>query len=111
MLREDSKGRINVVGVAEEPVGSAEELLATLTRGKKRRATHATDVNAGSSRSHAVMRLTVHLAAPMQQAATSEVPQLSMTLPLFVAAITRTSGAFHTSWGKSEREPMVLTSS
>jgi len=67
MLREDSKGRINVVGVAEEPVGSAEELLATLTRGKKRRATHATDVNAGSSRSHAVMRLTVHLAAPMQQ--------------------------------------------
>jgi hypothetical protein len=45
---------------AEEPyVESADELLAIVDEAKGRRSTHATDVNASSSRSHAVLRITV----------------------------------------------------
>ena len=38
---------------------SADELLAIVDEAKGRRSTHATDVNASSSRSHAVLRITV----------------------------------------------------
>ena len=40
-----------------EDIRSPHELLALLRRGRRRRATAATDVNGGSSRSHAVCRL------------------------------------------------------
>ena len=36
---------------------SAEQLLGVLKRGRQRRATAATDINGGSSRSHAVCRV------------------------------------------------------
>lgn len=39
---------------------SAEELRDLVALGKSRRATQATDINASSSRSHAVLRITIH---------------------------------------------------
>jgi len=58
-LREDSKGRIQAVGETTLVAASPEELLAIVEKGKARRATEATNVNAGSSRSHAVLKLTI----------------------------------------------------
>jgi len=59
-LREDSKGKIQTVGVHEPSVSNIRELLEVIELGKSRRATEATNVNAGSSRSHAILKLGIH---------------------------------------------------
>jgi len=58
-LRDDGEGGMQVRGAAEETVSTAEELLGVIAKGKSRRATRATEVNAVSSRSHAVLRITI----------------------------------------------------
>jgi hypothetical protein len=58
-VREDAQGRVAVVGLRDVVVASAEELLAQLERGCSRRATGSTLMNAESSRSHAIMTVSV----------------------------------------------------
>lgn len=58
-IREDVNGSIYVSGVIEEEVKSPEEMLACLDKGSLCRATGSTNMNAHSSRSHAIF--TVHL--------------------------------------------------
>jgi len=58
-LMEDSHGSVVVRGSVAAPVASAAELLSVLNKGKSRRATEATEINAGSSRSHAVCQIAI----------------------------------------------------
>ncbi|KAJ3214835.1 Kinesin-like protein kif21b [Dinochytrium kinnereticum] len=53
-IREDSQGNIVWGGVREEDVSSPDELISCLQRGSLCRATGSTDMNASSSRSHAI---------------------------------------------------------
>ncbi|KAI8073341.1 hypothetical protein BC940DRAFT_268126 [Gongronella butleri] len=53
-IREDTKGQIKWTGVKELPVESAEDVLRYLQMGTANRATGSTDMNAKSSRSHAI---------------------------------------------------------
>ena len=58
-LRQDAEGVIQVCGAAHVEVTNPDQLLMVLEAGEKRRATHGTDVNSVSSRSHSVLRLEI----------------------------------------------------
>ncbi|KAJ3161699.1 hypothetical protein HDU86_006469 [Geranomyces michiganensis] len=53
-IREDGSGKIRWFGIKEQPVNSPEELLDVLEKGSLCRTTGSTDMNASSSRSHAI---------------------------------------------------------
>ena len=55
---------VALVGATEVDADSAEALEACVRAGKARRATSATFCNASSSRSHAVLRLSIHVRPP-----------------------------------------------
>ncbi|PKC12896.1 kinesin-domain-containing protein, partial [Rhizophagus irregularis] len=59
LIREDSKGNILWSGLQEIKVNSVEEVISHLTRGSLNRQTGATDMNAKSSRSHAIFSVTL----------------------------------------------------
>ncbi|KAJ3200059.1 Kinesin-like protein kif21a [Entophlyctis luteolus] len=56
-IREDSHGQIVWINVREEPVSTPDELLNCLQRGSLCRSTGSTDMNASSSRSHAIFSI------------------------------------------------------
>lgn len=56
-IREEVDGSINLYGITESKVNSAEEMLAALERGGMCRSTSATLMNQTSSRSHAVFTI------------------------------------------------------
>jgi len=56
-IREDPKGRIMVTGLTQVTINSVEDLLNALNFGSSIRQTDATNINARSSRSHAVFSL------------------------------------------------------
>ncbi|KAH6577921.1 hypothetical protein BASA62_000629 [Batrachochytrium salamandrivorans] len=58
-IREDSAGRIVWLNTKEEVVNNTEELLGVLQRGTFSRTTASTDMNATSSRSHAIFTVTL----------------------------------------------------
>ncbi|KAJ8663336.1 hypothetical protein O0I10_000575 [Lichtheimia ornata] len=58
-IREDTKGQIYWTGVKEVPVDSTEDVLRYLQMGTQNRATGSTDMNAKSSRSHAIFSVTL----------------------------------------------------
>lgn len=58
-IREDKIKGIYVAGVTEEYVTSADETLSMMSLGANNRATAATGLNIGSSRSHSVFTITV----------------------------------------------------
>lgn len=58
-IREDPKGHIYWTGVREMAVDSACDVLDFLQQGSRNRATGATDMNDKSSRSHAILTLTL----------------------------------------------------
>ncbi|KAG2210322.1 hypothetical protein INT47_003307 [Mucor saturninus] len=58
-IREDTKGHIIWTGLREVPVGNTEDVLRHLEMGTKNRATGSTDMNAVSSRSHAIFSVTL----------------------------------------------------
>ena len=58
-IREDGFGKIVWMNVKEEEVSSPEELLSVLQRGTLCRTTGSTDMNATSSRSHAIFTVTL----------------------------------------------------
>ncbi|KAI9316029.1 hypothetical protein BX666DRAFT_2122305 [Dichotomocladium elegans] len=58
-IREDPKGQIYWTGVREVTVESAEDVLRYLEMGTCNRATGSTDMNAKSSRSHAIFTVTL----------------------------------------------------
>lgn len=57
--REDASHAVNIVGLKETNVENAESLLALLAYGNSVRATGSTGANADSSRSHAVLQITL----------------------------------------------------
>lgn len=59
MVREDKAKGIYIAGVTEEYVTSEDELLGIMAAGAINRATAATGMNEGSSRSHSVFSITV----------------------------------------------------
>ena len=58
-LMNDGNDAVRPAGAAEPVVSDANHLLQLLKLGKKRRATAPTDINGGSSRSHAVCQIVV----------------------------------------------------
>nr|XP_014350218.1 PREDICTED: kinesin-like protein KIF19 isoform X2 [Latimeria chalumnae] len=58
-LREDSKGLIQVAGITEVSTINAKEIMQLLMKGNKQRTQEPTAANKTSSRSHAVLQVTV----------------------------------------------------
>ncbi|XP_077184395.1 kinesin-like protein KIF19 isoform X2 [Paroedura picta] len=58
-LREDSKGIIQVAGITEVSTINAKEIMQLLMKGNKQRTQEPTAANQASSRSHAVLQVTV----------------------------------------------------
>ncbi|XP_028909060.1 kinesin-like protein KIF19 [Ornithorhynchus anatinus] len=58
-LREDSKGSIQIAGITEVSTTNAEEIMQLLTKGNKQRTQEPTAANKTSSRSHAILQVTV----------------------------------------------------
>ncbi|CAG8812126.1 4712_t:CDS:2, partial [Cetraspora pellucida] len=59
IIREDSKGNIIWNGLQEIKVNGVEEVMSHLSRGSQNRQVGATDMNAQSSRSHAIFSVTM----------------------------------------------------
>ena len=58
-IRENAEGEIVLAGLFEEVVSSADEIHACLNRGTEVRQTASTNMNASSSRSHAIFTITL----------------------------------------------------
>ncbi|KAK1343623.1 hypothetical protein QTO34_016403 [Cnephaeus nilssonii] len=58
-LREDARGSIQVAGITEVSTSNAQEIMQLLTRGNRQRTQEPTAANRTSSRSHAVLQVTV----------------------------------------------------
>ncbi|KAM6379218.1 LOW QUALITY PROTEIN: kinesin-like protein KIF19 [Pluvialis apricaria] len=58
-LREDSRGSIQTAGITEVSTTNAQEIMQLLTKGNKQRTQEPTAANKTSSRSHAVLQVTV----------------------------------------------------
>ncbi|XP_074866733.1 kinesin-like protein KIF19 isoform X2 [Carettochelys insculpta] len=58
-LREDAKGSIQIAGITEISTTNAQEIMQLLTKGNKERTQEPTAANKTSSRSHAVLQVTV----------------------------------------------------
>lgn len=58
-LREDAKGNVQVAGISEVTARSTEEVMAMLVKGNLERTQEPTAANATSSRSHAILQVTV----------------------------------------------------
>ncbi|XP_048411463.1 kinesin-like protein KIF19 isoform X1 [Stegostoma tigrinum] len=58
-LREDSKGGIQIAGITEVSTINAKEIMQLLVKGNKQRTQEPTAANKTSSRSHAVLQVTV----------------------------------------------------
>ncbi|XP_074775805.1 kinesin-like protein KIF19 [Athene noctua] len=58
-LREDSRGSIQIAGITEVSTTNAQEIMQLLMKGNKQRTQEPTAANKTSSRSHAVLQVTV----------------------------------------------------
>ncbi|XP_032447480.1 kinesin-like protein KIF19 [Lynx canadensis] len=58
-LREDSRGSIQMAGLTEVSTSNAQEIMHLLTKGNRQRTQEPTAANKTSSRSHAVLQVTV----------------------------------------------------
>nr|XP_055117548.1 kinesin-like protein KIF19 [Symphalangus syndactylus] len=58
-LREDSRGSIQISGITEVSTSNAHEIMQLLTKGNRQRTQEPTATNKTSSRSHAVLQVTV----------------------------------------------------
>jgi len=56
-VREDGKGEIKIDGLGEEEVVDEQSLLNVLAQGASMRTTRSTEMNADSSRSHAIFQV------------------------------------------------------
>ncbi|KAJ0399913.1 hypothetical protein P43SY_008119 [Pythium insidiosum] len=67
-LREGESGEVQVVGALEEPVDDAEQCMRLLERGTLARTTGSTLMNAHSSRSHAILTVSMLQRIPIEGA-------------------------------------------
>ncbi|XP_053783005.1 kinesin-like protein KIF19 isoform X5 [Desmodus rotundus] len=58
-LREDARGAVQIAGITEVSTSNAQEIMQLLTRGNRQRTQEPTATNQTSSRSHAVLQVTV----------------------------------------------------
>ncbi|KFW84436.1 Kinesin-like KIF19, partial [Manacus vitellinus] len=66
-LREDSRGSIQVAGITEVSTTNAQEIMQLLLKGNKQRTQEPTAANGASSRSHAVLQVTVTRRSPRKE--------------------------------------------
>lgn len=66
VCRSDAQGAVHVVGLKEVKVASAAELMALIARGNQERSTGQTGANIDSSRSHAILNISVRQVVPVQ---------------------------------------------
>ncbi|CAD8173494.1 unnamed protein product [Paramecium octaurelia] len=57
--REDAKGNVNIVGLQERKVQSVEQLMKVIEQGSASRITASNSSNSDSSRSHAILQITL----------------------------------------------------
>ena len=74
-IREDAKGRILITGLTQVDIHSVNDLLSALNFGSSIRQTDATNINARSSRSHAVLSLNLVQKKSDTSSTTGERPQ------------------------------------
>ena len=60
-LREERDGSMSIAGLTQHSPGSAEEVFRMLEKGNARRTQSSTDANAQSSRSHAVLQISLKM--------------------------------------------------
>ena len=58
-LQDDGKGNVQMQGVSRAPISSIEEAEAVISKGRQKRKTAGTSANQHSSRSHAIVQLTI----------------------------------------------------
>ncbi|XP_016068445.1 PREDICTED: kinesin-like protein KIF19 [Miniopterus natalensis] len=58
-LREDARGSIQIAGITEVSTSNAQEIMQLLTKGNRQRTQEPTAANGTSSRSHALLQVTV----------------------------------------------------
>ena len=58
-LQDDGKGNVQMQGVTRTPISSIEEAEAVISKGQQKRKTAGTSANQHSSRSHAIVQLTI----------------------------------------------------
>ncbi|PVD37655.1 hypothetical protein C0Q70_00253 [Pomacea canaliculata] len=75
-LREDAKGNVQVAGISEVTARSTDEVMQMLVKGNRERTQEPTAANAASSRSHAILQVTVNqrnrLRSTMQEVRTGK---------------------------------------
>jgi kinesin family protein 22 len=82
-IREDSTGKVIVVNLSEKPIASFQEFDKIYSPACKSRSTGATNLNHASSRSHAILAITVTKLDLAKQRGTS-LPRASVYgIPLF----------------------------
>jgi len=89
-VREDPKKGIYVEGMSEQYVNSFEEMMDLMALGSSNRATSATGMNEGSSRSHSVFM--VHLAQKDTQTGTAKTSKINL-VDLAGSEMVRKTGA------------------
>ena len=57
--REDAKGVVNIVGLSENQIATVEELMEVIDEGNAVRVTAQNSANNDSSRSHAILQITL----------------------------------------------------
>ncbi|XP_048080448.2 kinesin-like protein KIF19 [Ursus arctos] len=90
-LREDSRGSIQIAGIMEVSTSNAQEIMQLLTRGNRQRTQEPTAANKTSSRSHAVLQVTVR-----QRSRGADVPEEVRVGRLFMVDLAGSERASQT---------------
>ncbi|XP_054698345.1 kinesin-like protein KIF19 isoform X2 [Grus americana] len=99
-LREDSRGSIQIAGITEVSTTNAQEIMQLLTKGNKQRTQEPTAANKTSSRSHAVLQVTV-----MQKSQRQAIGEEMRIGKLFMVDLAGSERAAQTqNWGKRMKE-------
>lgn len=89
VIRDNEAGEVVVAGLTDVSVASADEALAAMARGLAARATASTQMNARSSRSHAVYTITVEQTASVAQEASALGESAEAAAPALSTRVSR----------------------
>ncbi|KAM9002286.1 kinesin-like protein KIF19 isoform X4 [Sarcophilus harrisii] len=101
-LREDSKGVIQVAGITEVSTINAKEIMQLLMKGNKQRTQEPTAANQTSSRSHAILQVTVR-----QKSRVKNIMQEVRLGRLFMIDLAGSERASQDSLGGNSRTVMI----
>uniref|UniRef100_A0A8C9R722 Kinesin-like protein KIF19 n=1 Tax=Scleropages formosus TaxID=113540 RepID=A0A8C9R722_SCLFO len=101
-LREDAKGEIRIAGITEVSTSNAKEIMQLLTKGNKQRTQEPTAANKTSSRSHAILQVTVK-----QKSRVKNINEEVRVGKLFMVDLAGTERAAQDALGGNSRTVMI----